>query len=147
MNNMLQLPVFFLLRLRKAHNALQLHVFFFFSFFCQPYQGLRNCKSVFLILKVSQYGGSEAVSPAFFQGIHVRTDIRIDVSISIWRMITKFGKQVHLQDTRQMRLVKQVLATYVQITWQTKKISLLPQCLWSPNLASWWLAMRGFHPQ
>ena len=32
--------------------------FSFFSFFCQPYPGLRNWKSVFLILKISQYGGS-----------------------------------------------------------------------------------------
>ena len=27
-------------------------------FFCQPYPGLRNCKSVFLILKILQYRGS-----------------------------------------------------------------------------------------
>ena len=33
-----------------------------------------------------------------------------------------------------------------EITWQPKIItSLLPQCLWPPNLASWWLAMMGFH--
>ena len=33
-----------------------------------------------------------------------------------------------------------------KITWQTKIIiSSLPQCLWPPNLASWWLAMRGFY--
>ena len=30
---------------------------FFFSFFYKPYHGLQNCKSVFLILKISQYGG------------------------------------------------------------------------------------------
>ena len=28
------------------------------SLFCQPYPRLRNCKSVFLILKMSQYDGS-----------------------------------------------------------------------------------------
>ena len=33
-----------------------------------------------------------------FQGSHVRTCIRIDISISIRPMITKFGKQVHIQD-------------------------------------------------
>ena len=43
----------------------------------------------------------------FFQGIHVR----IDIPISIRPMITKFGKQVHLQDFTQMRLIKQVLVT------------------------------------
>ena len=36
----------------KTQNALQLPVFFFFFFFfCQPYPGLRSCKTVFLILK------------------------------------------------------------------------------------------------
>ena len=38
---------------------------------------------------------------SFFQGIHVR----IDISISVRPMITKFGKQVHLQDLTQMRLI------------------------------------------
>ena len=33
------------------------------------------------------------------------------------------------------------------ITWQIKNISLLPQCLWRPKLARWWLIMRGFHPR
>ena len=51
-----------LLRLRETHNALQLPVFFFFSFFysffCQTYPGLRNGKSVFMILKILQYTGS-----------------------------------------------------------------------------------------
>ena len=41
-----------------SHNALQLPVFFLFSFFCQPYAGLRNCKSVLLILKILQYNRS-----------------------------------------------------------------------------------------
>ena len=44
-----------------THNALKLTVFLFFSFFflffCQPYPGIRNCKLVFLILKILQYGG------------------------------------------------------------------------------------------
>ena len=49
----------FFLRLRETHNTLELLVLFsFFSFFCQPYPGLRNCKTVFLILKIFQYGGS-----------------------------------------------------------------------------------------
>ena len=47
-----------LLRLCETQNALQLPVFFFFSLYCQLYPGLRNCKSVFLILKISQYGKS-----------------------------------------------------------------------------------------
>ena len=33
---------------------------------------------------------------SFLQGIHVKIDVRIDISISIRPMITKFGKQVLL---------------------------------------------------
>ena len=33
-----------------------------------------------------------------------------------------------------------------EIIWKPKTISLLPQCLWPPNLASWWLAIKVFHP-
>ena len=47
---------------------------------------------------------------SFFQDIHVRIDLRSDISISIRPMTTKFGKQVHQQET-QMRLIKQVLMT------------------------------------
>ena len=33
-----------------------------------------------------------------------------------------------------------------EITWQSEIIvSLVPQCLWPPNVASWWLAMRSFN--
>ena len=82
-----------LLRLREMHNVLQLPVFFFyfFSFFCQPYPALQNCKSVFLILKISNM-----TDRSFLQGIHVRIGTRIDISISMRPMITKFGKQVPL---------------------------------------------------
>ena len=44
---------------------------------------------------------------SFFQVIHVRIDIRI----SRRPMITKFGKQVHLQVLILTRLMKQVLET------------------------------------
>ena len=47
----------------------------------------------------------------FFQGIHVRADIRIDISVSIRPMTIKFGKQVHLQESTQMKLIKQLLVT------------------------------------
>ena len=40
------------------------------------------------------------------QGIHVTTDIR-----TIRPMTTKFGKQKHLEELTQMRLIKQVLVT------------------------------------
>ena len=45
----------------------------------------------------------------FFQGIHVRIDIKTDISISVRPMITKFGKHVRLQDLTQVMLIKQVL--------------------------------------
>ena len=49
----------------------------------------------------------------FFQGIHVKIDIRIDISISIRPMTIKFGRQIHLEqkELTQMRLIKQVLVT------------------------------------
>ena len=48
---------------------------------------------------------------SFFQGIHVRIDIIIAISIFIRPMITIFDKQVHLQDLTQVRLVKRELVT------------------------------------
>ena len=84
----------------EIHNTLQLRVLFFFSIFCQPCPGLQNFKSVFQILKITQYGRPRKFS--LFQGIHGRTGLRIDISISIRSRLIKFGKQV-----RQMRLIKQ----------------------------------------
>ena len=46
---------------------------------------------------------------SFLHLIQVRIDIRIDISIPMRPLITKFGNQVHLQDLTQMRLIKQVL--------------------------------------
>ena len=57
---------------------------------------------------------------SFFQNIHVKIDIRIDISILIGTMHTKFGKQVHLQDLIQMRLMKQVLMTSLRQDCMTK---------------------------
>ena len=42
---------------------------------------------------------------SFFRGI------RIDVFISVWPMTTNVGRQVHLEEFTQMRLIKQVLLT------------------------------------
>ena len=47
---------------------------------------------------------------SFFLGNHVRINIRIDIFIFIF-MTTKSGKQVHLQELIQIRLIKQVLVT------------------------------------
>ena len=48
----------------------------------------------------------------FFQGLPVGIDIRIDISISIRLMTTKFEKQVHLQKLTQVRLIKRWLARW-----------------------------------
>ena len=45
---------------------------------------------------------------SIFQGTHVRFGIRINISIFSIPMITRFCKQVHLQDLIQMRLIKQI---------------------------------------
>ena len=77
----------------ETQNVLQLPVFFFFfCFFCESYPGLWKCKSVFLILKILQYGTSKL----WVQGVHVRIDMRIDISVSIRFITNKFCKQVHL---------------------------------------------------
>ena len=57
---------------------------------------------------------------SFIQGIRVSVDIRIDISISIRPIITKFDKQVHLQDLAQMRLIKQVLVKSLRQDHVTK---------------------------
>ena len=133
---------------------------------------------------------------SFVRSVHVRINIRIDISISIRPITSKFGKQVHLEEFTQMRKMKQVLMTspyqdrvanfkgYIstmrvslaiklgsmenyldgllsikwhdplitfscKITWHTKTIiSPLPLFLWPwpPNLAGWWLTLRGSYP-
>ena len=48
---------------------------------------------------------------SFLQGIHVRIDTKIDISISIKTITTKFHKQILLEELTQIRLIKQVLMT------------------------------------
>ena len=73
-------------------------------------------------------GGGEF---SFFQGTRVRTDIRIDISISIRPMTSKFGEPGHI--------IKQVLAMPSRQDYVITKTTMspLPQCLWPPNLAEW----------
>ena len=127
-----------LLRLREAQNVVQLPIFFFFLFLCQSSQGLRHCKLVFLILKISQYGGprwsvfSKVFIHKYSKYSKVRTDIWIDIFIPKRSVATKFGKQLHLGKLIQVRLLKQVLVMSLrhQVIRQTKTIiSLLPQYL------------------
>ena len=88
----------------------------------------------------------------FFQFHHVRTDIRIDISVSIRPMTTKFGKVVDLGKLPQVRLIQQTWCYawwrhHVKMTWKKPVIFPLPQCLWLPNLAGWWIALSGFYTQ
>ena len=48
---------------------------------------------------------------SFFGGISIRNDIRIDISISIRPLNTKFDKEVDLKELTYMRLIKQELVT------------------------------------
>ena len=48
---------------------------------------------------------------SFIQGIHVRIDMKIDISISVRPLTTKFGSEVHREELILMRLIRQVLVT------------------------------------
>ena len=49
------------------------------------------------------------MSSTFSEETQVRIDIRIDISIK--HITTQFGKQVHLQELTEMRLIKQVMVS------------------------------------
>ena len=51
------------------------------------------------------------MSSTFSEETQVRIVIRIDISISIKHITTQFGKQVHLQELTEMRLIKQVMVS------------------------------------
>ena len=65
-------------------------------------------------------------------------------------MTTNLGKKVIYLDELQLQSLKShdlSMTWSYELTRQSKTIiSLLAHCLWPPNLASWWLAMRRFHP-
>ena len=94
--------------------------FFFFSFFCQHYLGLRNCKSVLLILKISQYSQSRW-SVQLFPRYPCKNWYKNWCLHFYKTYITKFGKEVHLQDLIQMRLIKEVLVTSLRQDHVTNK--------------------------
>ena len=69
-------------------------------FFCQSCPGLWNYNQYFWFWK-----SLNMVIDA------VQVDLRINISISIRSMIPRFGRQVHLEELTQMRLIKEVLVT------------------------------------
>ena len=54
------------------------------------------------------YRGGES---SFFQGIHVRIHLRIEISISTRPETTEFDKKLHVQELTQIRPIEQVLVT------------------------------------
>ena len=78
--------------------------------FCKLCLELRNCKSVFLILNISHYGGSRQWVQLF--PMHLcKNWYKNWYLYSIRPMATKFGKQVDLEELTQMNLFKQLLVT------------------------------------
>ena len=62
----------------------------------------------------------DGASLTFSKSIYVRTDIRIDISISMKHITTKFDKQVYLEVLPQIRLIKQVVVKFrqVHLSWK-----------------------------
>ena len=67
---------------------------------------------------------------------------------TIWvSMATKLARMVTYLDGLLPRKSNETLITrFCELTWQSEIIICPPlQCLWPPNLASWWLAIKGFY--
>ena len=63
------------------------------------------------------------------------------MAIELGRMVT------NLERLQQIMLLYPLVTWSCEITWQTKIItSPLPQYLWPPNLAEWWLTFRSSYP-
>ena len=60
----------------------------------------------------------------------------------------KHGRMVtYLEGILLIKSVGDLITWSCKIAWQTKTIlSPLPQCLWPPNMAGWWLTLSGSHP-
>ena len=89
--------------MRETYSALQSTVFLLsLLFFYHPCPGIVNrCSWFWEALSLVDRG----YEFSFVLGIHVRIDIRIDISIPIVPMITKFSMQVHLNELNQIRLI------------------------------------------
>ena len=106
-----------------------LYRFYFFYYFCMKrmtlYSVLCSSYCYFSANRVNDFGIVNRYSWCwkshymayqggkfnFSQGVHVRINIRIDISNSIRPMTTKFGKPLHLEKLTQVRPIKQVLVT------------------------------------
>ena len=104
--------IILLSRLREMRCASQLHVFFYF--FCQLCPGIQNCKSVFLILKISQYGGPRRRVQLFPRYLCKNW-------YKNWNL--HFHKIYGQQICQTVNETNQAGADDVKIMWQTKHIS------------------------
>ena len=67
---------------------------------------------------------------------------RVSLATKLGKMVTCFDKLLPIKS------YDPLIPWSCEITWHTKTItSPLPQCLWPPNLTSWWLTLRGSYPQ
>ena len=48
---------------------------------------------------------------SFFRDIHIKIDTRVDISISLRPMTTKFGKRLDIEELTNLRLERHVLVT------------------------------------
>ena len=78
------------------------------SFACYSVSRIRNFGIVnwYSWFRKSVNMADQGGALSFFQSIHARTDITIDIFISIRPMTAKFGKQVHVGELTQMKLIK-----------------------------------------
>ena len=101
----------FRLRKHKTHNALQLLAF-------QPYLGFQNCISLFLILKISHYGG-----PRRWIQLFQKCSCKNWYKNWYFHFYKNYDYNVSKDGTSRGRY-------HVKITWQLKSIlSSLPKCL------------------
>ena len=82
----------------------------------------------------------------FLQGIHVRIDVRIDISISIRPMTIKFGKQLHLQNLTITRLIKQVLVTSLRRDHQSTRVPMATTRGMMVTYLEWILPIKSDDP-
>ena len=60
-------------------------------------------------------------------------------------MVSKLGRMIsYLEGFLVIKSIESSITWCCKIKWKTKIIiSSLTQCLWSPNLAGWWISLRG----
>ena len=62
-------------------------------------------------------------------------------------LTTKLGRMVsYLNGLLPIKSYEFLITWSCETTWKTKTIiSIIPQCLWPPNLAGWWVTLTGYY--